>query len=47
MIRFGGSRTALMSLLKNRALARIVSYARVLIRVRERREEPERCFVEV
>lgn len=32
--------TAEMSLLKKRALARMVSYARVLMRVREEREEP-------
>ena len=32
--------TASMSLLKKRALARIVSYARVLTRVREARDEP-------
>lgn len=32
--------TASISLLKKRALARMVSYARVLMRVREAREEP-------
>jgi hypothetical protein len=32
--------TASISLLKKRALARIVSYARVLTRVREARDEP-------
>jgi hypothetical protein len=32
-------------LLKNRALARIVSYASVLIRVREARDEPEKCEI--
>jgi hypothetical protein len=34
--------TASMSLLKKRALARIVSYARVLTRVREARDDPSR-----